>query len=111
MLKGRACSVCLRACSVWLMPCFSSHSCVCDVCELGLVCDYSMIGFVLCVCCQRSMAVFKNKPLYDTLRSNAVESVMDLSIVGLAWYVLTRRLHSNVDAVAFVSSRTFLCVV
>ena len=46
---------------------------------------------------QRAMRVFDSVSLYEQLRVNASESVMDLSVVGLAWYVLEIRspsLHS-----------------
>jgi hypothetical protein len=35
---------------------------------------------------QRAMRVFDSVTLYEQLRVNASESVMDLSVVGLAWY-------------------------
>jgi hypothetical protein len=35
---------------------------------------------------QRAIAVYNDPALYAKLRSNAYDSVMDLAVVGLAWY-------------------------
>lgn len=63
------------------------------------------VSIVACLA-QRAMSVFANKPLYDTLRANAVESVMDLSIVGLAWYEVGR---GFLDLGFLISEKLLLC--